>query len=164
MQKQSSTMSSASDASRGGKGGGRGNRRGAADSNSYQAKPAQKEQVRAAPVKVTEDQLMTKIQVVFKKFVMGGAQGEEEEKAEDSPFQVVKDLLANGQIETEDKKDKKVFIEDITSALLQKFVDMDPKEVSTNFESFMRAWLDANTVPADKWKFAVKRAIIDLEN
>jgi hypothetical protein len=65
-------MSNASDASRGGKGGGRGNRRGAADNNNSQAKPSQKDQPKAEPIKVSENELQTKIQVVFKKFVKGG--------------------------------------------------------------------------------------------
>jgi hypothetical protein len=74
----------------------------------------------------------------------------------------VKDLLARGQIE--DKGNKKVLIEDITSALFSKFLDMDLNEITSHFEAFMNAWLESGTVSADKWKFVVKRAICELEN
>lgn len=57
-----------------------------------------------------------------------------------------------------------MFIEDITSALFSKFLDMDLNEVTANFEAFMAAWLEAGTVPADKWKFVVKRTVTELEN
>lgn len=166
MQKQASTMSNASEASRGGKGG-RGGRRNTTDNAAYQAKAGQKDQPKAEPIKVTEEQLQTKIQVVFKKFVKGSgpADDEEEEKTEEGPFQAVKDLLARGSIEKEeDGKAKKVFIEDITSALFSKFLDMDLNEISQHFVPFMSAWIEAGTVSPDKWKFVVKRAICELEN
>ena len=165
MQKQTSTMSNASETGRGGKGG-RGGRRNTSDNAAYQAKAGQKDQPKAEPIKVTEEQLQTRIQVVFKKFVKGSgpADEDEEEKTEDGPFQAVKDLLARGAIEKEDAKDKKVFIEDITSALFSKFLDMDLNEITKHFVPFMAAWVEAGTVSPDKWKFVVKRAICELEN
>jgi len=36
--------------------------------------------------------------------------------------------------------------------------------VKANFVAFMRAWLDSGSVPADNWKFVIKRAVPDLEN
>lgn len=166
MQKQASTMSNASDASRGGKGGGRG-RRNTTDGAAYQAKAGQKDQPKAEPIKVSEEQLKNKIQAVFKKFVTGGSaptDEEEEQKSEETPFQAIKELLSRGQVEQEDGKSKKVFIEDITSALFSKFLDMDLNEITANFEAFMSAWLEAGTVGPEKWKFVVKRAIYELEN
>lgn len=165
MQKQTSTMSNASETGRGGKGG-RGGRRNTTDNAAYQAKAGQKDQPKAEPIKVTEEQLQTRIQVVFRKFVKGSgpADEDEEEKTEDGPFQAVKDLLARGAIEKEDAKDKKVFIEDITSALFSKFLDMDLNEITKHFVPFMAAWVEAGTVSPDKWKFVVKRAICELEN
>ena len=41
---------------------------------------------------------------------------------------------------------------------------MDLNEVSANFVSFMKAWLDSGVVPVENWKFVVKRAIPELEN
>lgn len=76
----------------------------------------------------------------------------------------MKDLLASGLLTGEDGAEKKIRIDDITSALLTKFNDMDQNEVTTNFNAFIRAWLDSGSVPVENWKHVVRRAIPELEN
>ena len=64
-------MSNTSDANRGGNTrGGRRNTQGKGDRDNYQAKGgAQQQQPRAEPIKITDNELKTKLQVVFHKFV-----------------------------------------------------------------------------------------------
>jgi len=89
----------------------------------------QKDQNRPEPIRCTEDQLKTKMQVLFKKWI--NEQGNnEEEKKDESPFQAVRDLLVAGMLEGgEDGKDKKIRADDIFQALLEKLIDMDQQEV-----------------------------------
>jgi len=180
MKKQSSIVSDGG-AGRGNQGGGRNNRRnnqkgGAAnDSNAgYQArggqgaasgKGADSQGNRAEAFELTEDQLKTRMQVLFNKFVKAEApSGSEEDKKEEAGFQQVKDLLTSGTVKQEDGETKKLRAEDIFTHLIAKMMDMDARVIEANFKAFMEAWFESRCFEQANWKFVVRRTIVDLEN
>ena len=123
------------------------------------------QQPRAEPIKISEDELKTKIQVVFNKFVKNEAPVEEEGKAADeSKFTVIKELIQSGVLDQGDGKEKKVRAEDVFSAFNSKMIDMDQTVLNQNFSAFMQEWFDSRCVNPESWKFVVKRSIQELEN
>ena len=55
----------------------------------------QQQEVRAEPIQLTEDELKTKMQVLFTKYVRDNT-SREEEKKEEFNVQLMKDLIQNG--------------------------------------------------------------------
>ena len=114
---------------------------------------------------LTEDQLKTRLQVLFNRFVKADEpSGSEEEKKEEANFQQVKDLLTSGTVKMEDGESKKLRAEDIFTHLVAKMMDMDARVIEANFKAFMEAWFDSRCFEQSSWKFVVKRTVIDLEN
>ena len=144
MKKQSSVQSNTSD-------GGRGNRERrnttGKGGESYQAKggqqaAGQKREPRAEPIKLSEDELKTKIQVIFNKFVKKEEATEEEAKTEnEARFRLIKDLMLNGQMTTAEGDEKKVRAEDIIQAFTAKMIDMDQHVLEENINAFMAEWV-----------------------
>lgn len=131
MKKQTSTMSNTSDgAVGGGRGNGRNRRNTQGKEPNYQAKggpgPKEAQQARPEPIKVSEEQLKTKIQVMFSKFIKE-QEGGEEDKSEENLFQPVKELIQSGVLTSEEdgEKEKKIRADDIFSAWLQKSIDLN---------------------------------------
>lgn len=133
MKKQSSVMSNFSDGQgRGNNRNRRDNRKGAGgnESGSFNQgrggnTPGGKGEQSNRPdaFELTEDQLKTRMQVLFNKFVMDQTPSEEEKK-EEVNFQVVKDLITSGSVKTETET-KRLRADDVFSYLIQKMMDMD---------------------------------------
>ena len=98
MKKQASMASNQSDQGRGGNRNRR-NTQGKGDDgrqgNNNQSKGGQQNQPKADPIKISEDQLKTRMMVLFNKFVKQQTPSEEETK-EEPIFNSVKDLLQSG--------------------------------------------------------------------
>lgn len=115
MKKQNSTLSNNSD----GQGRDRGNRnrrntqgKGANDGGAQNKGGNQRDQNKPEPIRLTDDQLKTKMQVMFKKWI-NERSSTEEEKKDENPFLVVKELLVAGLLERDEKKDIKVRADDV---------------------------------------------------
>lgn len=66
---------------------------------------------------MTEDQLKTRMMVLFNKFVKDQTPSEEEKK-EEVNFQVVKDLVTSGTVKTESGESKRLRADDVFSYLI----------------------------------------------
>ena len=98
MKKQTSVQSNASEQSNKGGRGRRGTQ--GKGGNDYQQKNQGAQQQRQEPIKLSEQDLQTKVQVLFNKFVKSQTPSEEE-KREEVDFQIIKDLTSRGVLEGE---------------------------------------------------------------
>jgi len=137
MKKQSSMISNEGGNGRGRRGRGQ---KGGNDAAGYQARgqnntPKGQGEAQAnkpEAFELTEDQLKTRLQVLFNKFVKNEAPSEEEKKEENN-FQYVKDLITSGSVKNDNGETKKLRADDIFTHLLGKMVDMDNKVIKDNF-------------------------------
>lgn len=168
MKKQNSVLSNEGGGS--GRGRRRNDKKGGNDAAGYQARgqnntpkgQGEGQANKPEAFELTEDQLKTRLQVLFNKFVKNEAPSEEEKKEENN-FQYVKDLIMSGSVKTENET-KKLRADDIFTHLLGKMVDMDGKVIKENFQAFMEAWFESRCFEQSSWKFVVKKIIVDLEN
>lgn len=156
MKKQNSVQSNASEQGRGGNR----NRRNTQGKGGNDAQSKGQAQNKPEPIKITEEQLSTRLQVLFNKFVKQQTPSEEE-KQDDQIFQTVKDLVTAGVLEG---KDKQIRLDDIFSSLLSKLIDMPTQTVEANIEAFFKAMMESRCAAQQSWKFAVRRCLCEIEN